>query len=495
MPINSQTGEPQDASGWSQDDPANATPGVTPSAPGASALAPPAYLSKYAGQIEGLGQKEQSDFEDYEQKSAPAYARLERTLESGQPKPPNETPIKPPPKPEDFQKDALGFASAMAVLGAVAGKFTRNPGNAALNAFAGAIKGWQQGNLQAYQQKTEEWKEAADQTVKNNEMLLDKYKMVLEDRKMNIDEQMASIQLIASQYHDKMTFDAAAAQNYTLVASIYDKNQQYTDKVKAATDKLYQKHLDQDEKNHTNAKWLASPEGQAWISTLPTGEQAKYNGFVQQYGQGVDPSSVHEVAALIGTGKMAPLSGFALRSPWGQAVMADVGQRFPGYQGTEFVGHSSLARAVGQRGGQITTSAVEADKTFNLARQASADFPRGQFVPLNRLRQLGAQATSNPQYRKFMDANESAITAYAATMSRSGVNTVAAQSRAHAMLDTADSQEAYNAGLDQLQAEVDAVRTAPGEAMKEGQESLSGDNADVPKTGGGNDGWGDVTVH
>jgi hypothetical protein len=447
-------------------------------APGAPAMAPPSYLSKYSSQMEDLQAQDQQAFDKEQSSLAPRYDALSKSLSGGIPKPPDQQKVEPPPDPASYRKDAQSFASAMAVLGAVAGRFTRHAGNASLNAFAAAIKGWQTGNLQAYEQETKKWQEATEQTVKNNQMVLEKYKQVLENRKLNIDEQMANIQLIASQYHDKMTFDAAAAKNYTLVAQIYEKNQQYTDKVQTAAQKLQAEKDKQDATNHSNVKWLASPQGQAYVSTLPPEEQVKYRGFIEQYGQGANPATVHEVASLIGEGKMAPLTGFALRSPFGQAVMADVGARYPNYAGTEYATQSSAARAVGSRAGQITVSSVEADKTFDLARQASAAFPRGQFVPLNRIYQMGEQAKSNPQYRQFMAANEAAVTAYGATMSRSGVNTVAAQQRAHQVLDTADSQEAYTAGLDQLQKEVNAVRDAPGQAAKEVRQSLQ--NPDAP---------------
>jgi hypothetical protein len=289
------TGETYSPFGWSVDDPEHAppgstTPGVT-SPGGTSPLAPPPYLAKYGKQIEGVIAEDRAAFDEYQKKAAPAQERLAHTLESPLPKPPDQQPVKPPPDPATYRQDAMQFASAMAVLGAVAGRFTRRAGNASLNAFSAAINGWNKGNVEAYEQATKQWEEATKQTIDNNKMVLDKYKEVLENRKLNIDEQMASIQLLASQYHDKMTFDAAAAKNYTLVASIYEKNQKYTDKVQATADKLREKHAEQDEKNKANAKWLASPPGQAYIAQLPPEEQVKYRGFIEQYGSGTPRSA------------------------------------------------------------------------------------------------------------------------------------------------------------------------------------------------------------
>lgn len=422
-----------------------------PAGGGASPLAPPSYLSKYAGQIEGVTAKDQAAADEYQSKAGPRVAKLENALDAPLPTPPDQQKIKPPPDPATYQKDAKEFASAMAVLGAVAGRFTRRAGNASLNAFSAAIKGFQTGNLQAYEQATKQWQEATEQTISNNKLVLDKYKEVLENRKLNIDDQMASIQLLASEYHDKMTFDAAAAKNYTLVAQIYEKNQMYTDKVQAAKDKLDAKHGEQTQKNEANAKWLASPQGQAFIAQLPPEEQLKYKGFIEQYGTGT-PRSAPAMALKQFIQERVNATGHPPSS-------AEITQ----FAAT-FTGDVAALRAAGGRAGQIEVSAKEAAGTFRLAREASDNLPRGTFVPITRLVQMGQQATSNPAYRRFMAANESAVTAYGATMSRNGVNTVAAQERAHSVLDTADSQQAYNAGLDQLQQEVDVVEQAPAQA-------------------------------
>ena len=248
-----------------------------------------------------------------------------------------------------------------------------------------------------------------------------------------------------------------------------------------AGQKAYQvaaKTFMQDEKNHTNPKWLASPQGQEWIGTQPPDQQAQYHAFVSQFAGGTDPAAVQETAREIGQYRLPPLSGFVLKSDFGAKVLKELGEQYPNYSAARYWGGISAQRAAGTRGGQIVTSAVEADRTFKLALTANAAFTRGQYVPINRLRQMGAQAASNPKFRQFMAANEAAVTAYGATMSRSGVNTVAAQSRAHSVLDTADSPQAYAAGVQQLQLEVNAVRSAPQEASEELLRGLFGSGYD-----------------
>lgn len=183
----------------------------------------------------------------------------------------------PPPDAKDYQKGAMEFASAMAVLGAIAGRFTRQPGGAALGAFAGAVKGWQTGNLQAYETAAKEWEQKTKQTLDNNRTVLEQYKLVLENRKMNIDEQMSQIQLKAAQYHDQMMYDAALSKNYTMVANIYEKNVEFTQKAQVASDNLQLKREAQTEKQQQSATYWMSPQGVAELNAVNPDGTPKYS--------------------------------------------------------------------------------------------------------------------------------------------------------------------------------------------------------------------------
>src|ERR1700731_94567 len=85
---------------------------------------------------------------------------------------------KPPPAPDakEYRKHSMAFASAMAVLGAVAGRFTRMSGSNALAAFTGALNGWQQGNLEAYETAAKKWEQDTKPTIENNRQETERYK-------------------------------------------------------------------------------------------------------------------------------------------------------------------------------------------------------------------------------------------------------------------------------------------------------------------------------
>ena len=118
------------------------------------------------------------------------------------------------------------------------------------------------------------------------------------------------------------------------------------------------------------------------------------------------------------------------------------------------------ARTCGALGARIDTFAEEAIQTAPLAIAASDALPRGQWVPINQIEQMGEAAASNPALSKFKAANNGLVNTYAKAVNPSGVITVESQRHAYDILNTAKSPEAYRAAVQQLQAEIKAVQKA-----------------------------------
>jgi hypothetical protein len=126
----------------------------------------------------------------------------------------------------------------MALLGALAGRFTRKGGTVALNAFGSALKGWQQGNLQAYESAAKEWEQSAKQTLENNNIEIEKYKEIMADKKANIDQMMAAMNVVAGEHQNKILFDATMEKNYTMAFNAVDKMTAAQTRASAAVQKL-----------------------------------------------------------------------------------------------------------------------------------------------------------------------------------------------------------------------------------------------------------------
>jgi len=326
----------------------------TPTPPSGPPSLPP-HLERHGQQMEGVQQADAAALEQRNAAMLKPMSALASINATPMPQPPE--PQKPPPAPDakEYQKDAMAFASAMAVLGAVAGRFTRAPGGAALSAFAGALKGWQSGNLQAYENAAKEWEQNTKAAVENNRQVMEKYRLALADRKMNIDEQMSQIQLISAQYHDQIMYDAAAAKNYTLVAQIYEKNFEYTQKAAEAAAKLQEKREEQAVKaKQSAAYWMNHPEE---FAKLPPAQQATVKQLMELHKTGIDTSPA---APGPGAGLQPPTQVAAL-TPEGGATDAPTTGVQP-TQGTP--PESGISRAMNNLGWDKDTLDAAA-RTFN----------------------------------------------------------------------------------------------------------------------------------
>ena len=160
------------------------------------APAVPKYLEDEKAGQEDVQKKTDESEAKYQSKVSPLLqsSHLARTdLAQTAQNVPQQKPLPPRLDAAEYRKDARGFASAMAVLGAVTSHFGRASGGQALSAFAGAMSGWKEGNLQAYTQASQKWEQDVKATVEYNKQLLTKYDKVLQSKSLNIDQQMAEI--------------------------------------------------------------------------------------------------------------------------------------------------------------------------------------------------------------------------------------------------------------------------------------------------------------
>ena len=477
-------------------------PPAQPGAAGAPSLAP---QSPMAPPSLGGTQAEAAERKDM----AGPMGKLEG-LQSQKPQTPNlQENNQPPPDAKEYQKHSMEFAGAMAVLGAIAGRFVRAPGGAALGAFASALKGWKEGNQQAYENASQKWEQETKQTIQNNKIVMDKYKLALEDHTKNIDEQMSAIKVIATQYHDPQMYEAAAANNFTMVAKLFDKNAQQTGRLEQSFEYLSGELKTERAQKALYAEKILSGEidpngvnpktGQPWSES----EKLGFKRLTEQYEAGAysdvgGPKTPKVAGGLKGellaeAEKEAEARGehmtaeqkrdFNLAPPRSAPAMAlrKFMEKHPEADDQALTKFSatyneaqSRARTLGTRSANIDIAVTEASGAAKQALKASEAVPRGEFVPINQLKQRAQQAGSSPALKRFEIANASLITAYSQTMSRTGVNTVTAQNRATELLATATGPEAYKAGVEQLLTEMSIVQDAVRDVESGGQAGASG---------------------
>jgi len=148
----------------------------------------------------------------------------------------------------------------------------------------------------------------------------------------------------------------------------------------------------------------------------------------------------------------------------------------------EFGGIKAGERTLGTRTANVGMAVNEASQFADLALEASKEFPRTSFVPVNKAMVSYAENTGDPKVKAFGAANLSFINAYARAVSPTGTPTVSDKEHARDMLSTADGPEAYAAVMKQLQKEMKAANTSPGTVRGEFREAVTKDSKQGTKT-------------
>jgi hypothetical protein len=363
----------------------------------------------------------------------------------------------PPPDAKDYQKGAMEFASAMAVLGAVAGRFTRAPGGAALGAFAGAVKGWQTGNLQAYETAAKQWEQQTKQALDNNRVVMEQYKLTLENRKMNIDEQMSQIQLLATKYHDQMMYDAAGSKYYTMVANIYEKNMQFTEKATEAAAKLQEKREEQRAKNEQSGAYWLSPQGQAELNAVNPDGTPKYNE-VQKAGvkQLIDIYGQKQVGkSAIAQDRQQYINEFTEQN--GRKPTIEEINQWEGLR----AGMTVEGATVGRRAGNIAIAVQEAHDTVpNVLAAAEKSAGHGS-AAWNAVENKWNVQKGDANFAYYVQQINSLINVYGRVISGGGKGTVSDLEHAREMLNPNMPLSAVKGSLKGFETEIKIAETAP----------------------------------
>jgi hypothetical protein len=154
-----------------------------------------------------------------------------------------------------------------------------------------------------------------------------------------------------------------------------------------------------------------------------------------------------------------PAALHGLGIPASQA--ADVSAAFAGERHAEIVG--------GGRAAQISLGINEAKKAAPQVVQTSQAVPRTQFPKANQFWNWLQQETGSPQIVQFKAALRTYLNVYASVVSRTGRLTDSQQNHAYELLSTAFNQGQIDAGIKQLNYEMELMQEAVPETMREMQ--------------------------
>lgn len=132
----------------------------------------------------------------------------------------------------------------------------------------------------------------------------------------------------------------------------------------------------------------------------------------------------------------------------------------------EYEGIKAQERTLGTRTAYIELAAAELKQLIPTLEQASANVPRGSFIPITKLMQTAEASLSDPKLIKLRTAINGVQQAYVRALSPTGTPTDLLRRKADDLFSAAVDQEGIQAALDQMNIEVNAALTAP-DAVKE----------------------------
>jgi hypothetical protein len=192
------------------------------------------------------------------------------------------------------------------------------------------------------------------------------------------------------------------------------------------------------------------------------------------------------VASGLGYGNVGASNRAALRKAINEEAKhrgmsgADIAAQLAEYQGIQ-----AGERTAGVRSANIEMAVSEAFKMGDLVAEASANFDRTNFPPVNKALAALKAGTGDVAVRKFGASINSFINAYARAVAPAGVPTVSDKDHAREVLSTADTQEQVVGIIDQLQLEMAAARQAPPTVRAQLREAVTGKERAAGKSGAG----------
>jgi hypothetical protein len=359
-------------------------------------------------------------------------------------------------------QQSMKVAPLLAMMMAIGGKATRVSGQNMLAATGGMMKGLNEGSEARYEDAYKKWQAELEKQKARHEQQQQIHKLMLEAYSGRADAHQK-----AAEAARRMTGDLLSDKQ-TGIANQMDSM------------KLHNQIMEQMDAH--NARW-------ADIGIKMREEKRKEAASKAAASGSLDPDTLHDMAGQylagdksvfqnLGRGAQGAANITALRTEiYKQAKEQGLSPTQIATKIAEFNGLSAGERTLGTRTANVEMAVNEAHNMIGLARQASRESTRSGFMPLAQAEQLLQKNRGDPKLARFVASNNSLVNAYARAVSPTGTPAQAEKDHAREMLETAQSSQAYEAVLDQMNLEMEAARKSPGQVRQEFREGAAGDTS------------------
>lgn len=330
-------------------------------------------------------------------------------------------PDAPQEKYQDPTQAFTTFAPVLAVFGSL---LTRTPMTTAMNAAAAAMKGFHEGDKDAYERQRQIWVDNTEKALDQNKLELEQYKAAQEEHKGNMTDMQAKMEAIAANNSDWHTL--AALKTPGGASAVFERLKM----MQEAGDKMQTQFT-----NYMKAK-----------TTAAKGAVSLTDGAIDTYAEaianGVKPSSLG-----LGYGNSANKT----------AVLNRTAELYPNLDladaEADFGGLSQEKRTEGASFGRVKLAANSLDRAIPLARDAAKGVDLGRFPSINAVENAVSKGTGDPRIIALNTALQTVVSDYAALMVRSGVPTVESRNAAREMVNQNMASGQLDAFFDQIEKE------------------------------------------
>src|SRR6266436_2423711 len=378
---------------------------------------------------------EEQNLQQRQREMEPLRQRAIAQAQQPLPQPPKQQ--QPPATPQrQSQHDDENWLFASALLGSLAGAFTRRHQTNALAAFSGAMEGYQEGSRQKFDQNMKLWEAENKKTLETNKQAMDEYREILENRKYSMDQMSIAMQLAGQKYDDTAAIEAAKTKNSHTIAQFYDKRAEAAEKIQQSSDNLLEKRDEAVQREKTKL------------------------AVAQMRALGVQPGQEMATVDKIGRYELAPITG-----PRGVAIMELVSQKYPEYDIKKWfaekyestipgrvkaAAETSGARIAAGREAQLGLILATTNSLIPRAAKSADAIPASQFPSLNKLLSMADREIGNPALIKLKMDTLSLEEGWAKAMNPTGQLTNYLTQRAHSVFADAYTPETYRAALEEL---------------------------------------------
>lgn len=145
----------------------------------------------------------------------------------------------------------------------------------------------------------------------------------------------------------------------------------------------------------------------------------------------------------------------------------------------DYSGQQAALRTSGNISARVENAISEAKELAPLALEAGRKVSRSGLLPFGKAQVMFNTQTNNPDLKAFATANNGLVSAYAGAMARGQKPTVSDFDHARHILQEAQSQEAYEATVQQMYSEMAAASRAPQNVRKHLRDEISGKHSTV----------------